>query len=67
MLVGGRKAGDDRGGLAVRRRNGVDVGEPPRVQAVVQAAEREELSVRAFLDDATVVEHEDAVRALHRR
>ena len=37
------------------------------VQRGVQAAKTEELAVRAPLDDAPVLEHEDAVRRDHRR
>src|SRR4051812_35686589 len=35
------------------------------MQAVVQALAREELAMRALLDDAAVLEHDDAVGAAH--
>src|SRR5438552_260924 len=61
--------GSDEDGLGrhVGQRHRALVDELPRVEAVVEAAAREELRVRALLDDAAPVEHQDPVRALDRR
>src|SRR5205814_4802514 len=61
--------GSDEDGLGrhVGRRHRALVDELPRVEAVVEAAAREELRVRALLDDAAPVEDQDPVRALDRR
>src|SRR5256886_7794290 len=51
----------------LRRRDGALVDELSCVETVVEAALREQLGVRALLDDAASVQHEDPVRALDRR
>src|SRR5436190_2201279 len=51
----------------LRRRDGALVDELSCVETVVEAALREQLGVRALLDDAASIQHEDPVRALDRR
>src|SRR5207244_11495114 len=74
LRVGWSKAaraghGSDEDGLGRQfgRRHRALVDELPRVEAVVEAAAREELRVRALLDDAAPVEDQDPGRALYRR
>src|SRR5207249_4098426 len=63
----GRSVRREQARAGARAVDGGFVDEPARVQTVVKAALCEELGMRAFLDDATAIEYEDAVSALHRR